>query len=87
MIDLEYVKALCNDICWNGAVFIEVSPLSEISQMDCPTVLLSQNEDGQFGIDAGEKDENGYTILHTFEMYNWPDWAKNQELHITVGNE
>lgn len=86
---LQEVKSLCNSVCWNGNFSVEISPLDQIHNMNCPTIVLREAEDsaGEFYVDAGEQDIDGNYILSGFDQYEWPEWALTQELHITVNHD
>ena len=90
MKNLERVLFLCDDICWDGAFFIEIRPLKKAKDEDCPFIILCQESDddseGGWGVLTNKINKQGSYELAPVGSYPWPEWFLEQEVHITVTN-
>lgn len=82
---LGTLKDLIDNICFNGSFSIEIISLRQIKEPNPASIKLLQDEsESLWGVVTGEIDSDGIIMLEQIDKYDWPDWAKNEELHVTV---
>ena len=84
---LGTLKDFLESICFNGDFSVQIVPLRQIKEPRPHEITLMQDEDeARWGVlnDKRTDEEIGSQLLTSLETYDWPLWARNEELHVTI---